>query len=117
MVKPSTVVYCGAMSASVNRPAGPFAQQLGAHASALVSAAGGDASGRWLAARSDRSRCYWASVLAGDVAMNTNDIAILASIFEISPYQLVRDARARDSYALAASDDDDWQARQEAEHN
>ena len=103
------------MSASVNRPAGPFASQLSEHLRELVLDAGGDLSGRWLAARSDRGKGYWSTILAGDVAMNTNDISILAGIFDVSPYDFVRHARG--DYALAASDDDDWQRRQEEENS
>ncbi|WP_068981881.1 hypothetical protein [Leifsonia xyli] len=105
----TTLVYSDVVSASVNRPAGAFARELSEHLELLVLRAGGDSSGRWLAARTDRGKGYWASIIAGEVAMNTNDIAIAAEVFNVSPYQFVRDARA--DHALTASDEWNTAAR------
>ncbi|QAB18279.1 hypothetical protein Leucomu_10440 [Leucobacter muris] len=74
----------------------PFARHLGAYLSHLVAGAGGDQSGRWLAARTDRSNGYWDKILKLRQAMTTNDIAIVAQLFGISPYDFINDARAWD---------------------
>lgn len=71
---------------------GTFASQLGAYTWHLVDQARGDQSGRWLAKRTDRSSEYWRKILTGNQAMTTNDIQIIAELFEVNPYQLIRDA-------------------------
>lgn len=71
----------------------PFATQLSSYLAHLVTEAGGDMSGRWLSARIDRSRDYCRKILNVVQAMTTNDIALVADLFDVSPYQFVRDAR------------------------
>lgn len=95
--------YSVLMAASVNRPASGFARQLGAYLAHVVEQAGGDPSGRWLAARTSRGKGYVASLMSGEVAMNTNDIALFAAVFDVSPYQFVRDAREWDGGADAST--------------
>lgn len=71
----------------------PFARHLGQYLWYLVDAEQGDRSGRWLAARTDRSNGYWEKILNVKQAMTTNDIELVAEVFGVSPYQFVRDAR------------------------
>lgn len=71
-----------------------FARELGEYLWHLVDSERGDRSGRWLAARADRSSGYWEKILNLRQAMTTNDIAIIANLFNVSPYQFIRDARS-----------------------
>lgn len=73
-----------------------FAEQLAAHLWHLVESQGGDRSGRWLEKRTEARKTYWAKILNGTQAMTSNDIAAVAAVFDISPYDFVRDARRID---------------------
>lgn len=81
----------------------PFARHLGSYLWSLVRAENGDRSGRWLAARTDRSNGYWEKILNLRQAMTTNDIAIVAELFGVSPYQFVHEAREWDGEAQERS--------------
>lgn len=75
----------------------PFAIQISEYLWHLVDESRGDRSGRWLASKTDRSNAYWQKILNDKQAMTTNDIAIVAALFEMSPYDFVRNARAHSS--------------------
>lgn len=62
-------------------------------------------------ARSGVPRNTFYRKMRGETPLNTDDIDKLAYALGIDPFALVRG-----DFALAASDDDDWQARQEAEN-
>lgn len=81
----------------------PFARHLGRYLWSLVRDAGGDRSGRWLAARTDRSNGYWEKILNLRQAMTTNDIAIVAELFGATPYEFVQGAREWDEDARERS--------------
>lgn len=76
---------------------GSFARHLGLYLAHLVADQGGDKSGRWLSARIDRSKGYCEKLLNQVQAMTTNDIALAAELFQVSPYEFVRLAREWDS--------------------
>lgn len=71
----------------------PFARRLGRYLWSLVEAENGDRSGRWLAARTDRSNGYWEKILNLKQAMTTTDIELVSELFGVSPYRFVKDAR------------------------
>ncbi|QOC24802.1 hypothetical protein IC744_16195 [Microbacterium hominis] len=51
------------------------------------------------------------------VILNIRDLFAMAAAMDLDPAELVQRAEAiAEDYALAASDDDDWQSRQEAEN-
>ena len=89
------------MSASVNKPAGALARQLGEYLAKLNRGVGGDASGRWLEANTPRSRGYWADIMAGNIAMNTNDIEIIADMFGMGAFDFIRRARESNVTGIA----------------
>lgn len=77
-------------------PKTDFAHRLNAFFRAQVEERGWDASGRkmeTLAADDEPRRSVWAKFYSDTQAMNTNEIAIAARIFEMTPYEFV--ARAR----------------------
>lgn len=84
-----------------------FATRLYEYLWNLVETNGGDKSGRWLSARSDRSKEYWRKIVTGAQAMNVNDIAIAADIFDMSPYDFVRNARGFEQSASQPVPDGD----------
>lgn len=73
---------------------GEFAQQIGLYLWHRVAAEGGDRSGRWMEKKTDQSKSYWSKILNLTQAMTTNDIAVAAEVFKLSPYEFVRAARA-----------------------
>lgn len=72
-----------------------FAEELRAYLWAQIEPEGADASGRWLEARTGgaRSRDYWRKITSGAQAMTTNDVEVLAGLFDQSPYDFIRSAR------------------------
>lgn len=81
-------------------PSSAFARVLNEYLANLVNEAGGDVlSGRWLEKRTAEQRedapkrSYWAKFTKNEQAMTTNDIALLAPIFGMTPYEFVASAR------------------------
>lgn len=73
-----------------------FAEQLRSYLWAQIEHEA-DSSGRWLEKKTDgaRSREYWRKVTSGVQAMTTNDVEVIAvAVFEQSPYDFIRAARA-----------------------
>ncbi|WP_405375893.1 MULTISPECIES: hypothetical protein [unclassified Microbacterium] len=72
-----------------------FANELGAYFKHVIATQTSAVDGRWLAEASGgaRGREYWRKRLAGTDALTTNDIDILAKIFDVSPFDFVRWAR------------------------
>ncbi len=62
-------------------------------------------------ARSGVPRNTFYRKMRGETPLNTDDIDKFAHALGLDPFALVRG-----DFALAASDDQDWQSRQEAEH-
>lgn len=83
---------------------GGFASTLNVFLSYKVQEAGGDASGRWLEKQSNgqRKKDYWKNLIADERAMNTNDISILAAIFDTDPFTFVKQAM---TYSLELTHD------------
>lgn len=80
-------------SRSTTRP-GEFALSVADYFAHLVDQRGGDNSGRWLEEHlGDRGRETWRKLQNGISAMNTNDIEIVATYFEQTPYEFIRNAR------------------------
>lgn len=72
--------------------AGHFARQIAEEIQRMVTEAGGDLSGRWLQARTGRAHSYWGARLTGATPFNVNDVETIATIFEMSPRQLIENA-------------------------
>lgn len=73
----------------------PFASDLNAYFQHVVSLHTKARDGRWLASLTDgtRGKGYWSGLLNGTRAMNTNDIDVIARIFNVSPFDFVRYAQ------------------------
>lgn len=73
----------------------PFASDLNAYFQHVVSLHTKARDGRWLASVTDgtRGKGYWAGLLNGTRAMNTNDIDVIARTFSVSPFDFVRYAQ------------------------
>lgn len=73
----------------------PFASDLNAYFQHVVSLHTKARDGRWLAAVTGgtRGKGYWAGLLNGTRAMNTNDIDVIARTFNVSPFDFVRYAQ------------------------
>lgn len=69
-----------------------------------------------IAERTDIARATIVRVLAGERPISAFYLRELSRVFDTTPGAVLAEADARDIYALAASDDDDWQRRQEDEH-
>ena len=93
------------------RPKTEFAHRLNAFFRAQVDERGWDASGRKmesLASDDEPRRSVWAKFYADTQAMNTNEIAIAARIFEMTPFEFVNGARHLEgSFSVGGSDEDD----------
>lgn len=72
--------------------AGHFARQVAEEIQRMITEAGGDLSGRWLQARTGRAHTYWGARLTGETPFNVNDVETIATIFEITPRQLIENA-------------------------
>jgi len=72
--------------------AGHFARQIAEEILRMITEAGGDLSGRWLQARTGRAHSYWGARLTGATPFNVNDVETIATIFEMSPRQLIENA-------------------------
>lgn len=72
--------------------AGLFARQVAEEIQRMITEAGGDLSGRWLQARTGRAHTYWGARLSGTTPFNVNDVETIATIFEMSPRQLIENA-------------------------
>lgn len=72
-----------------------FAEDLRAYLWEQIEPLGADRSGRWLTAATNnaRSREYWRKVIAGQQAMTTNDIEVVAALFDQTPYEFVHTVR------------------------
>lgn len=72
-----------------------FATDLNVYFEHVVSAHTKARDGRWLAEVTGgvRSKGYWSGLLKGTRAMNTNDIDVIARIFNVSAFDFVRYAR------------------------
>ena len=72
-----------------------FAEELRSYLWEQIAPQQADRSGRWLEAATSkaRSRDYWRKVINGDQAMTSNDIEIVAAIFEQTPYEFIRAVR------------------------
>lgn len=73
----------------------PFASDLNAYFQHVVSQHTKARDGRWLATVTGgtRGKGYWAGLLSGTRAMNTNDIDVIARTFNVSPFDFVRYAQ------------------------
>lgn len=73
----------------------PFAADLNAYFQYVVGQHTKAKDGRWLADVSGgaRGKGYWAGLLAGTRAMNTNDIDVIGRIFQVSPFDFIRYAK------------------------
>lgn len=69
-----------------------FASDLNNYFVHVVSAYTTAKDGRWLASVSGnvRGKGYWSGLLNGTRAMNTNDIDVIARIFNVSPFDFIR---------------------------
>lgn len=93
----------------------PFASDLNAYFQHVVSQYTNARDGRWLSTVTGgaRGKGYWAGLLNGTRAMNTNDIDVIAMTFNVSPFDFVRYAQmhaaGEDTPALNVGDslDDD----------
>jgi len=81
-------------------PKSAFAQALNEYLAHMVGEQGGDVrSGRWLAAQTAAldpdapKRTYWADLCKNEQTMTANDIATVAPVFGLSPYEFVRNTR------------------------
>lgn len=90
------------------KPTTAFAHHVNQYFRHLVQERGWDASGRGVESRThdgEPRRTVWAKFYAGTQAMNTNEIAIAARIFDMTPFEFV--AGAREFAANVGGDDED----------
>ncbi len=92
----SVIDYSVLMGHATHAAPGPFATQLNGYIRHLVEERGWDFSGRALERESEsaRKKDYWKKLLDNRAAMTTNDIAVLAKVFGMNPFDLVKSARS-----------------------
>lgn len=69
-----------------------FGRQVAEHINELVTARGGDVSGRWLADNIGRSPTYWYNRQILETPFNVNDVQAIAEHFKVSALQLIENA-------------------------
>ena len=90
----SVIDYSVLMGKTSHLEPGSFASHINGYLWSLI-ADEADASGRWLerATGGVRKKDYWKKITDNTQAMTTNDIHVVADLFDISPYEFVRNAR------------------------